>query len=639
MEWIRTLREEDGFNTLLLTILSGVFLVISFFRLLPGLPIDPAWAAILISGHPILWGAVKGLVTEFDVTADVLVAIALVAAVIIGEYFAAGEVAFIMQLGKVLEDYTAGRSHQSLQALIRLTPQKATLRSTEGDREILASEVQAGDLILVRPGEAIPVDGRIRRGSTSVDQALMTGESVPVDKTVYDEVFQGTLNQQGAIDIEAIRVGEDSSLRKMIRLVAEAERDKAPIVRIADRWARYLVPFALACALVIWIWTGDDHRAVTALVVFCPCSLILATPTAMMAAIGNATKQGILIKSGAAVEAMSRIDTLVMDKTRTMTHGRLSVEDILVLDGKMTRAEFLRYTGSAEKFSEHPIGKAVAAYAGSQGINLSDPDHFEMVTGKGVASVVEGARVLIGEKIITESGVELTDEVTRQLSQLQDHGKTVLPVAMDGRLVGLLAIADTLRAETRGTISRLQKAGVERVIMLTGDNEQVARAVAQAAGTTDFLASQLPEDKVTAVRELRDKGYQVAMIGDGVNDAPALATAHVGLVMGAMGSDVAVEAADIALMGDDLSKLPFLVRLTRLTRRRIFFNIAISMFINFGAIILAGLGWLNPVSAAIVHNFGSVFVVVNSARLLGFRDTAEPLAHEGGIPLGETIAS
>lgn len=639
MEWIRTLREEDGFNTLLLTILSGVFLVISFFRLLPGLPIDPAWAAILISGLPILWGAVKGLVTEFDVTADVLVAIALVAAVIIGEYFAAGEVAFIMQLGKVLEDYTAGRSHQSLQALIRLTPQKATLRSTEGDREILASEVQAGDLILVRPGEAIPVDGRIRRGSTSVDQALMTGESVPVDKTVGDEVFQGTLNQQGAIDLEAIRVGVDSSLRKMIHLVAEAERDKAPIVRIADRWARYLVPFALACALVIWIWTGDDHRAVTALVVFCPCSLILATPTAMMAAIGNATKQGILIKSGAAVEAMSRIDTLVMDKTGTMTHGRLSVEDILVLDGKITRNEFLRYAGSAEKFSEHPIGKAVAAYAGSQGISLRDPDHFEMITGKGVASVVDGVRVLIGEKIITEAGVELSEEVTRQISRLQDDGKTVLPVAMEGHLVGLLAIADTLRAETGRTISRLKQAGVERVIMLTGDNQQVARAVAEAAGTTEFLASQLPEDKVTAVRELKDKGHQIAMIGDGVNDAPALATAHVGMVMGAMGSDVAVEAADIALMGDDLSKLPFLVRLTRLTRRRILFNITISMFINFGAIILAGLGWLNPVSAAIVHNFGSVFVVVNSARLLGFRDTAEPLSHEGGIPLGETIAS
>ena len=629
MGFMRKLREEESFRTLCLTILSGIFLLASFFGWLSDLPFDPAWIAILISGIPIVFGAVRGLVKEFDVTADVLVAIALIAAVWIGEYFAAGEVAFIMQLGKVLEDVTAGKSHQSLQALINLTPQKACIRTAEGEKIILASAVKSGDLILIRPGESIPVDGKIIHGNTAINQSVMTGESVPVDRTIGDEVYQGTINQQGAIEIEATQVGEDSSLKKMIHLVEEAEENKAPIVRIADKWARILVPVALGCSLLIWLLTKDIYRAVTALVVFCPCSLILATPTAMMAAIGNATKNGILIKSGAAVEAVAKLDTLVMDKTGTLTYGKLQVEELQILDPKLERNRFLALIASAEKFSEHPLAKAILNYAQSQGIVAKDPGSFEMQAGKGVTAMVDGHRISLGEKIIGSEQIQNHPVAARMIEQMQKQGKTVLPVLCDGIIIGIISIADTLRKEAKSTLAELKRSGITRIVMLTGDHQAVANFIGTAAGVTDLFASQLPEDKVNSIRRLTQQGYSVGMVGDGINDAPALATASVGIVMGAIGSDVALEAADIALMGDDISKLPFLIRICRKTKSRIVFNIVISMILNFGAIILAGFGWLTPVTAALVHNFGSVFVVVNSALLLTYR---EPAALTSPIP-------
>lgn len=619
MHFIDKFREEE-FRTLCLTILSGVFLVASFFKWFPRLPFDPAWVAIVVSGTPIVFGAVKGLVTEFDVTADVLVAIALVAAVAIGEYFAAGEVAFIMQIGKVLEDATAAKSHKSLQALIKLTPQKARLRTADGEQEVLASEVKRGDLLLVRPGEAIPVDGRIVRGSTSVDQSAMTGESVPVDRTTGDEVYQGTINQEGVIDLEATSVGNDSSLKRMICLVEEAEENKAPIVRIADKWARILVPVALACTVVIYLLTKDIYRAVAALVVFCPCSLILATPTAMMATIGNATKKGILIKSGAAVEAVAKLDILVMDKTGTLTYGQLQVEDVRIVDDGVDAMSFWGLVASAEKFSEHPLGKAVLAHAHGLGITAEDPEAFEMRAGKGVAATVHGQEVLIGEKTVGQEMIDNSPEATAFIEQMQEEGKTALPVALDGKIIGILSVADVLRKEARGTVAELKKTGLSRIVMLTGDNQTVAKAIGEQAGVTDVVASQLPEGKVNAIKDLASQGHFVGMVGDGVNDAPALAAASVGIVMGAIGSDVAMEAADIALMGDDISKLPFLIRICRKTRSRIVFNIVLSMCINFGAIIFAGFGMLSPVAAAIVHNCGSVFVVLNSALLLAYKE-------------------
>ncbi len=617
---IHKFKEEETFRTLCLTLISGVFLLISFMNMSAKLLIDPAWVAIVISGTPIVYGAVKGLIKDFDVTADVLVAIALIAAVLIGQFFAAGEVAFIMQLGKVLEDFTAGRAHKSLQALIRLTPQKACIRTPEGEFEILASEVKLGDQLLVRPGESIPVDARIIRGSTTIDQSIMTGESYPVQRTVGDDIFQGTFNQHGAIDIEATRVGEDSSLQKMIRLVEEAQQNKAPIVRIADQWARILVPVALLCSLAIGIFTKDIYRAVTALVVFCPCSLILATPTAMMAAIGNATKKGILIKSGSAIEAIAKMNTLVMDKTGTMTYGKLLVDDIFLLDQEMTQMAFVKLVASAEKFSEHPLAKAIVSHAENLRIIAEDPESFDMKLGKGVVARVDGKIVHVGEKLVRLGAVENHELAKSYTQKMQSLGKTVLPVSINGKLQGLITISDMLRLETKATIAQLRVMGISKIVMITGDNAVVANAIGSEAGVTDIIASQLPEGKVSAIKQLTEKGHTVGMLGDGVNDAPALASATVGIVMGAIGSDVAIEAADIALLSDDISRLPFLVKLCQKTKKRIVFNIVISMFINFGAIILAGYGLLNPVTAALVHNFGSVFVVVNSALLLTYKE-------------------
>jgi heavy metal translocating P-type ATPase len=448
----------------------------------------------------------------------------------------------------------------------------------------------------------------------------MTGESVPVDKMTGDQVYQGTVNQQGAIEIEATRAGNDTSLQKMIRLVAQSEEDKAPIVRLADRWARILVPVALSMALIIYLVTKDVYRAVTALVVFCPCSLILATPAAMMAANGNATKKGVLIKSGAAVEAASKMDTLVTDKTGTLTYGKLQVKDIIALDGSLQSGSLLSLVACAEKFSEHPVGKAIQAYCKDKGIAANDPESFEMRPGKGIAARVDGHDLWIGEKIVGPGVLQKAPEAPALMEKMQREGKTVLPVAMDGRLIGLVSLADTLRKEAKETIEELRKEGVKNIIMLTGDNRTVADAIGTAAGVTEVCASQLPEDKVRFIKALLGKGHTVGMVGDGVNDAPSLASASVGIVMGAIGSGVAMEAADAALMGDDLNKLPFFLRICRKTKKRIIMNIVLSMLLNFSAIILAGFGLLNPVSAAIVHNFGSVFVVVSSALLLTYKE-------------------
>ncbi|MCI1943808.1 heavy metal translocating P-type ATPase [Clostridium luticellarii] len=624
MKVVDKFRKEKEFCTLCLTIISGIFLFISFFKLIPQLPFDAAWIAIIISGIPIIFGAIKGLLAELDVTADLLVAIALIAALVIEQYFAAGEVAFIMQLGSILEDFTAKKSHKSLQSLINLTPQKACLHTSDGDMEILASEVKKGDILLIRPGESIPVDGRIIKGTTSIDQSIMTGESIPVDKTIGDEVYQGTINEHGVIKIEASNVGDDSSLKKMINLVKKAEENKAPIVRIADKWARILVPVALGCSILILIITRDIHRAVTALVVFCPCSLILATPTAIMAAIGNATKKGILIKSGSAVETAAKLDTIVMDKTGTLTYGKLRVENIVIFHDNIHKEDFIKLVASAEKFSEHPLGRAILKYSHQQGITAKDPDLFKMQAGKGVRATVEGHEILIGIKIIGQELIDSSPEISELVEETQKSGKTVLPVALDGTIIGIVSIADALRREAKLTISELKKVGISHLVMLTGDNEAVANSIGQSVNMTDIFASQLPEDKADSIKKLMDEGHSVGMLGDGVNDAPALATASVGIVMGAIGSDVAIETADIALMSDDIGKLPFLIKLCRKTKNRILFNITISMFINFCAIILAGFGILNPITAALVHNCGSVFVVVNSALLLTYKDEANP---------------
>lgn len=600
----------------LLTI-SGVALVVSIFDLLP-LPFDAAWVAIVLCGIPIVLEALIGLITAFDIKADVLVSLALIAAVLIGEDFAAGEVAFIMQLGALLEDVTVARARAGIEKLVHLTPQTARLLLPDGENIVPAEQVRVGDRLRVLPGESIPVDGVITSGQTSINQAVMTGESLPVDKTMGDEVSSGTVNQYGAFEMRATKVGEDSSIQRMIRLVQSADAGKARIVGLADRWATWIVVVALTAAALTWLITGEIIRAVTILVVFCPCALVLATPTAIMAAIGNATRHGFLVREGDALERLAAVRKIAFDKTGTLTYGTPRVVAVASALAGLDRAGLYALAAGAEQLSEHPLGKAVVAgYREENSGEIAPAESFEMLPGRGVSAVVDGRRVLAGNpQLLADHGVAVSPDAERQ--RLLEEGATMIYVAVDGVFAGYLALSDTLRAESAATIAALEAAGV-RPVLLTGDHESAAGAIAARLGIREVRAGCLPEDKLEEIGRWQRDGVHVCMIGDGVNDAPALKKADVGIAMGGVGSDIAVEAADIALVDDEVKELPHLMALSRRMMSTIRMNLTFSMGLNFLAIFLAMAGTLNPVVGALVHNAGSVAVILNSALLLKWR--------------------
>ena len=597
--------------------ISGVALVASIFDLLP-LPFDAAWVAIVLCGIPIVLEALIGLITAFDIKADVLVSLALIAAVLIGEDFAAGEVAFIMQLGALLEDVTVARARAGIEKLVYLTPQTARLLLPDGENIVPAEQVRVGDRLRVLPGESIPVDGVITSGQTSINQAVMTGESLPVDKTVGDEVSSGTVNQYGAFEMRATKVGEDSSIQRMIRLVQSADAGKARIVGQADRWATWIVVIALTAAALTWLITGEIIRAVTILVVFCPCALVLATPTAIMAAIGNATRHGFLVREGDALERLAAVRRIAFDKTGTLTYGTPRVVAVASALAGLDRAGLYALAAGAEQLSEHPLGKAVVAgYREENSGEIAPAESFEMLPGRGVSAVVDGRRVLAGNpQLLADHGVAVSPDAERQ--RLLEEGATMIYVAVDGVFAGYLALSDTLRAESAATIAALEAAGV-RPVLLTGDHESAAGAIAARLGIREVRAGCLPEDKLEEIGRWQRDGVHVCMIGDGVNDAPALKKADVGIAMGGVGSDIAVEAADIALVDDEVKELPHLMALSRRMMSTIRMNLTFSMGLNFLAIFLAMAGTLNPVVGALVHNAGSVAVILNSALLLKWR--------------------
>ena len=595
--------------------ISGVALVVSIFDLLP---FDAAWVAIVLCGIPIVLEALIGLITAFDIKADVLVSLALIAAVLIGEDFAAGEVAFIMQLGALLEDVTVARARAGIEKLVHLTPQTARLLLPDGENIVPAGQVRVGDRLRVLPGESIPVDGVITSGQTSINQAVMTGESLPVDKTVGDEVSSGTVNQDGAFEMRATKVGEDSSIQRMIRLVQSADAGKARIVGLADRWATWIVVIALTAAALTWLITGEIIRAVTILVVFCPCALVLATPTAIMAAIGNATRHGFLVREGDALERLAAVRRIAFDKTGTLTYGTPRVVAVASNLAGLDRAGLYALAAGAEQLSEHPLGKAVVAgYREENSGEIAPAESFEMLPGRGVSAVVDGRRVLAGNpQLLADHGVAVSPDAERQ--RLLEEGATMIYVAVDGVFAGYLALSDTLRAESAATIAALEAAGV-RPVLLTGDHESAAGAIAARLGIREVRAGCLPEDKLEEIGRWQRDGVHVCMIGDGVNDAPALKKADVGIAMGGVGSDIAVEAADIALVDDEVKELPHLMALSRRMMSTIRMNLTFSMGLNFLAIFLAMAGTLNPVVGALVHNAGSVAVILNSALLLKWR--------------------
>ena len=599
-------------------ILSGLALAGSILGISP-FPFDLAWVAIVLCGVPILLEAFLGLVTAFDIKADVLVSIALVASIIIGEDFAAGEVAFIMQLGGLLEDLTVARARAGIERLVRLTPRTARVLGPDGAERILdAARVQVGDRLRVLPGETVPVDGVILNGQTAVDQSVMTGESLPVDMGPGDTVSSGTVNQFGAFEMQAVKVGEDSAIRRMIRLVQSADAGKAKIVGLADRWATWIVVAALAAAGLTWLLTEQVIRAVTILVVFCPCALVLATPTAIMAAIGNATKHGFLVREGDALERLAGVQCVAFDKTGTLTQGTPRVVAVCPVPG-FAKERLYALAAGAETGSEHPLGKAVVRSFRQTGAQPPRAEQFAMLPGRGVQAVVEGVCVSAGNEALLESvGVTVPNQVKKEAQGCAQEGCTLIWLAADGRPAGFLALADTLRPDAVDTVEGVRAAGAEPVL-LTGDHESAARHIAGQLGITRLQAGCLPQDKLAFIDSSQAAGRPVCMIGDGINDAPALRRAQVGIAMGGVGSDIAVDAADIALVGDDIRQLPHLLVLSRRMMGTIRLNLAFSMTLNFAAIALAITGVLNPVVGALVHNAGSVMVIVNSALLLGWR--------------------
>ncbi len=612
LEW-GGIRKEVAF-----LILSGISLIVSLFE--PPLPLDPAWIAIILCGIPIILEAVVGLVTAFDIKADVLVSIALIASVAIGEIFAAGEVAFIMQLGALLEDLTVRRARAGIERLVHLTPRTARRIALGREETIPAEAVRIGDILRVLPGETIPVDGVIITGNTAVNQAVMTGESLPVDKGPGDSVASGTVNQFGAFEMRAEKVGEDSSIQRMIRLVQSADAGKAKIVGIADRWATWIVVIALTAAILTWIITGQIIRAVTILVVFCPCALVLATPTAIMAAIGNATKHGFLVKEGDALERLARVRRIAFDKTGTLTCGRPKVARIYSALPSVTEAELYRCAAAAEMRSEHPLGKAVVrCYRENSSIPLPEIRDFQMMPARGVRAVVGEKTVLAGNPtLFKEQGIHLPEEIRTAAQPEMEHGCTLIYIAIDGAAAGFIALSDTVRPDASRTIRAIKQAGCLPVL-LTGDHPNAARTIAAELEIPDYCADCTPEEKLRQIDHYTAKDEPVCMIGDGINDAPALKRAFVGIAMGGVGSDIAVDAADIALVNDEIRELPHLLRLAKRMMITIKCNLTFSMALNFVAIILAITGILNPVVGALVHNAGSVLVIINSALLLGWK--------------------
>ena len=620
MKQLERLLEIGGAKKdIILLAVSGVSLILSLTNAVP-LPFDIAWVAIILCGLPIILEAVIGLVTSFDIKADVLVSLALIASVCIGEDFAAGEVAFIMQLGALLEDLTVAKAREGIEKLVKLTPQTARVIYTDGSEAVVAAgEVKAGDLIRVLPGETVPVDGIIVSGQTSIDQSVMTGESLPVDKAAGDEVSSGTVNQFGAFEMKATKVGEDSSIQRMIRLVRSADAGKAKIVGLADRWATWIVVIALTAAVATWAVTGQIIRAVTILVVFCPCALVLATPTAVVAAIGNASRRGLLVREGDALERLSKVSVVTFDKTGTLTHGTPEVTAVESVSD-IPAEELFELAASAELLSEHPLGKSVVrCFTEKSRKTPMSPDSFDMIPGEGVTAGINGRLVRAGNlRLMSKAKIQIAQQAAQEAEKYLDNGSTVIYIGVNDIFAGYIVLSDTVREESPRLISDLKTLGV-RPVLLTGDHGNAASAIGKALEINDIHADCLPEDKLLHIEEYRRGGNSVCMIGDGINDAPALKKADVGIAMGGVGSDIAVDAADIALVRDEIKELPHLFALSGRMMTTIKANMIFSMALNFLAIILAMTGVLNPVVGALVHNAGSVLVIINSALLLRWR--------------------
>jgi Zn2+/Cd2+-exporting ATPase len=598
---------------------NALLLALGFIASLLGQPTAARWlylASALVGGAPILKLATTNIVRDFDLTAGVMVSIAMIAALIVGEYSAAALVAFMMLIGEMLEDFTMARADRALEGLEQLIPATATLRYADRDETVPLAAVRRGDRVLVRPGGRVPVDGRVRDGSATIDQSAITGESIPVDVGPGGSVYAGTLCTSGAIEVEVARVGEGTALGEMIALVKGARATQAPVQRMANHYAQYLTPLALGIAVLTYLVTRDVTRSITVLIVICPCSLVLATPTALVAAIGNAARHGVLVKHGPAMEQVGRVDVVAFDKTGTLTLGEPRVHETVSLNG-IEAPELLALAASAERASEHPLGAAIVAAARAAELDVAVAQDFEALPGHGVQATVDGRRVAIGARMLEREGIVLDQGARQRMYDLQAAGHTVLPLAVDGALAGLVAIADTVRDASRQAIAGLKAIGIARTVLISGDHRAAAQAVGRALGVDEIHGEMLPQDKLALIRDLQAAGRRVAFVGDGVNDAPALAAADVGIAMGSIGTAVAMETADIVLLSDHVERLPYLIGLSRMALGTIRNNVVFSMSMNVLSVALGVLGMIGPVLGAAMHEASALPVVANSARLIG----------------------
>lgn len=608
------------------TLVSSILLAIAVLYQVSGLFIDAApeayadriyLAAALVGSSFIWYSAVQGI-REGDFTADIPVSLATAAAIAIGQYPAAAVVAVLLLLGGLLEELVAARADRALDALARLLPDRVTVRRDGKDLFISPDELIVGDLLIVRSGERIAVDGEVLFGAAAINQSAITGESVPVEKQAGDTVFAGTLNENGAIEVLATRVGTETTLGQIRRLVADAQEEKAPVERVLDRYAKLYTPAAIILGLLLWWWSGNVLQAITMLIVFCPCVIVLATPTALVASIGNAALRGSLVKKGAAVETLAHVDTVIFDKTGTLTSGELQLADVVPFDDVL-ETSLLGYAASAEKFSEHPVGRAIVRAAAGREIAVTDPESCELLTGLGVKARTGGHTVLLGRpKLFSDMGITLPKTVLWEIDARACEGMSVIVVMIDHAVSGLLVFEDTLREHAQETVAALNQAGI-RTVIVTGDNRETAARIAEATGISEMHAEMMPEEKVGIVKRFQEAGHRVAFVGDGVNDGPALATADVGVAMGNAGTDVAIETADVVLLSDDLLKLPRIIDTSRKALRTIRQNLVFAVGVLLFAVCLTVFNILTPVTGALLHELSSIPVIANSARLIGMK--------------------
>lgn len=608
------IRTRDFVVTATIGVLILISFFLSFFNTVSFVSTILALAAVAIGGFMIAIGASKGLVNR-KVNVDELVTIAIVASVIYGEYLSAAFVAFMMLFGKILEDFTVKRAKNALEDLGKLAPATARVKRNGQEVEVTIAEIVIGDVVVVRPGERIPVDGEVVSGRASVNQAPITGESMPVTRITGSEVYAGSLNELGALEVKTTKVGDATVLGQIKLLVAEAEENRAPIVRTADRYATYFSPFILVVAAIIYLITREVRNSLTVLIVACPCALVIATPTAIIAGIANGARRGILIKGGARLELAGRVNAVAMDKTGTITLGEPRVIKVVPFGG-VSENQVLEMAAIAEKLSEHPLGKAIVKKAREDSLLIPDADEFHVIPGEGVTVRQNGRTIAVGTReLLAENDIDILTTVANTKSRMENEGLSVLLVASGGQMVGLIGMADVVRDEVIETVRELENIGIKRVVMLTGDNPEVAKNIASAVGIGEWAARLLPQQKVDYIKKMQQEGYKVAMVGDGINDAPALAQADLGIAMGITGTDVAMDTADIVLVTGDALKAVEAISLSRKTLRVIRQNLAFALVFNLIGIAAAATGILSPIGAALFHNFGSVAVVINSAKL------------------------